>query len=64
LHTDVKSLVRSDAGEPDTLACGMGRFASHTSRKRLTELQRKLHNDGKYDRSFDVSNLGQYKRQW
>jgi DNA modification methylase len=42
----------------------LGRFAVHTSRKRLIELQRKLHADGKPYRAFDVFNLGRYERQW
>jgi DNA modification methylase len=42
----------------------LGRFAIHTSRKRMIELQRKLHNEGKSYRAFDVHNLGRYERQW
>jgi adenine-specific DNA-methyltransferase len=42
----------------------LGRFAIHTTRKRLIESQRKLHADGKPYRSFDVHNLGRYERQW
>jgi len=42
----------------------LGRFAIHTSRKRLIELQRKMHDEGKPYRSFDVHNLGRYERQW
>ena len=42
----------------------LGRFAIHTSRKRLIELQRTLHKDGKHYRAFDVYNLGRYERQW
>jgi adenine-specific DNA-methyltransferase len=42
----------------------LGRFAIHTSRKRLIEIQRTLHNEGKQYRSFDVYNLGRYERQW
>ncbi|MGH8593836.1 MAG: DNA methyltransferase [Gammaproteobacteria bacterium] len=42
----------------------LGRFAIHTSRKRLIELQRKLHSEGKPYRAFDVHNLGRYERQW
>ncbi len=46
------------------LMCDLGRFAIHTSRKRMIELQRKLHNEGKPYRAFDVYNLGRYERQW
>lgn len=42
----------------------LGRFAIHTSRKRLIDLQRNLHDDGKPYRAFDVYNLGRYERQW
>jgi adenine-specific DNA-methyltransferase len=42
----------------------LGRFAIHTSRKRLIELQRKLNAENKSYRSFDVYNLGRYERQW
>lgn len=42
----------------------LGRFAIHTSRKRLIDLQRKLHNENKSYRAFDVYNLGRYERQW
>jgi DNA modification methylase len=42
----------------------LGRFAIHTSRKRLIDLQRKLHDKGKPYRAFDVYNLGRYERQW
>jgi adenine-specific DNA-methyltransferase len=42
----------------------LGRFAIHTSRKRLIDLQRKLHAEGQSYRAFDVHNLGRYERQW
>ena len=42
----------------------LGRFAIHTSRKRLIELQRSLHGQHQPYRSFDVYNLGRYERQW
>lgn len=42
----------------------LGRFAIHTSRKRLIELQRQLHAEHQPYRSFDVYNLGRYERQW
>lgn len=46
------------------IMCDLGRFAIHTSRKRMIELQRKLHNDNQPYRAFDVHNLGRYERQW
>ncbi|BCW99824.1 MAG: hypothetical protein KatS3mg024_2651 [Armatimonadota bacterium] len=42
----------------------LGRFATHTTRKRLIHVQRELHAAGKPYRSFDVYNLGRYERQW
>ncbi|HPK27412.1 MAG TPA: site-specific DNA-methyltransferase, partial [Anaerolineaceae bacterium] len=42
----------------------LGRFAIHTSRKRMIELQRTLHAENQPYRSFDVYNLGRYERQW
>lgn len=42
----------------------LGRFAIHTSRKRLIDLQRVLHSENKTYRAFDVYNLGRYERQW
>lgn len=42
----------------------LGRFAIHTSRKRLIDLQRTLHDEEKPYRAFGVYNLGRYERQW
>jgi len=42
----------------------LGRFAIHTSRKRLIESQRNLHQEENPYRAFDVHNLGRYERQW
>jgi hypothetical protein len=42
----------------------LGRFAIHTSRKRLIDLQRTLHAEGRPYRALDVHNLGRYERQW
>jgi adenine-specific DNA-methyltransferase len=42
----------------------LGRFAIHTSRKRLIDLQRFLHHNRRPYRAFDVYNLGRYERQW
>jgi adenine-specific DNA-methyltransferase len=46
------------------IMCDLGRFAIHTSRKRMIEMQRKLHEEGKPYRAFGVYNLGRYERQW
>lgn len=42
----------------------LGRFAIHTTRKRMISVQRGLHDTGTPYRSFDVYNLGRYERQW
>lgn len=42
----------------------LGRFAIHTSRKRLIDVQRDLNDNHQPYRSFDVYNLGRYERQW
>ena len=46
------------------IMCDLGRFAIHTSRKRLIDLQRKLQAESQPYRAFDVYNLGRYERQW
>lgn len=42
----------------------LGRYAIHTTRKRLIQVQRELHEKSQPYRSFDVYNLGRYERQW
>lgn len=42
----------------------LGRYAIHTTRKRLIGVQRELHAAEQPYRSFDVYNLGRYERQW
>ena len=46
------------------IASDLGRFAIHTTQKRLIGIQRELHNAKEKYRSFDVFNLGRYERQW
>lgn len=46
------------------LMADLGRFSIHTTRKRLIELQRQLHEERRPYRAFDVANLGRYERQW
>jgi adenine specific DNA methylase Mod len=55
--------VAERLGRPWIMA-DLGRFAIHTSRKRIIELQRTLHAERKPYRAFDVHNLGRYERQW
>jgi len=46
------------------IACDLGRFAIHTTRKRMIQVQRELKKDGKPYRAFEVLNLGKYERQF
>ncbi|BCW94665.1 MAG: hypothetical protein KatS3mg018_0147 [Fimbriimonadales bacterium] len=46
------------------IGADLGRYAIHTSRKRLIQVQRELHEQNKPYRAFDVYNLGRYERQW
>ncbi|MBE9512397.1 MAG: site-specific DNA-methyltransferase [Bacteroidetes bacterium] len=46
------------------IACDLGRFAIHTTRKRMIQVQRELKKDGKPYRAFVVLNLGKYERQF
>jgi len=46
------------------ITCDLGRFAIHTTRKRLIGIQRERCKDGKDYRAFSVLNLGKYERQF
>ncbi len=46
------------------IACDLGRFAVHTTRKRLIGIQRELKESGKPYRAFEVLNLGKYERRF
>jgi len=46
------------------IGCDLGRFAIHTSRKRLIGVQRELKAAVKPYRSFEILNLGKYERQY
>jgi DNA modification methylase len=41
----------------------LGKFAIHTTRKRMIGVQRQLKTDGKGYRAFEILNLGKYERQ-
>ena len=45
------------------IATDLGKFAIHTTRKRLIGVQRQLKEAGKDFRAFEVLNLGRYERQ-
>jgi DNA modification methylase len=46
------------------IGCDLGRFAIHTTRKRLINVQRELKKGNKPYRSFEILNLGKYERQY
>jgi len=46
------------------IACDLGRFAIHTTRKRMIQVQRELKKEAKPYRAFEVLNLGKYERQF
>ncbi|OIO02476.1 MAG: site-specific DNA-methyltransferase [Elusimicrobia bacterium CG1_02_56_21] len=45
------------------ITADLGKFAIHTTRKRLIGVQRALKTDGKDYRAFEILNLGKYERQ-
>ena len=45
------------------IATDLGKFAIHTTRKRMIEGQRQLKTDGEDYRAFEILNLGKYERQ-
>lgn len=46
------------------IGCDLGRFAIHTTRKRMIGVQRELKQSAKSYRSFEILNLGKYERQY
>ncbi len=46
------------------IACDLGRFGIHTTRKRMIQVQRELKEQGKPYRAFEVLNLGKYERRF
>lgn len=45
------------------IGADLGKFAIHTTRKRMIDVQRQLKKDGKDYRAFEILNLGKYERQ-
>lgn len=45
------------------IATDLGKFAIHTTRKRMIQVQRQLKAEGKNYRAFEILNLGKYERQ-
>ena len=45
------------------IAADLGKFAIHTTRKRMIQLQRDLKQQGRSYRAFEILNLGRYERQ-
>src|ERR1022692_313816 len=58
------SLVAAEKLGRKWIGCDLGRFAIHTSRKRLIGVQRELKAASKPYRSFEILNLGKYERQF
>ncbi len=46
------------------IGCDLGKFAIHTSRKRLIRIQRGNKDSGKNYRAFEVLNVGKYQREF
>jgi len=46
------------------IGCDLGKFAIHTSRKRLINIQREKEKEGVHFRPFEVLNLGKYQREF
>jgi len=46
------------------IGCDLGKFAIHTSRKRLINVQREKEKESKHFRPFEVLNLGKYQREF
>jgi adenine-specific DNA-methyltransferase len=45
------------------IGADLGKFAIHTTRKRMLDVQRQLRAEGKDYRAFEILNLGKYERQ-
>ena len=45
------------------IGADLGKFAIHTTRKRMLDVQRQLKAEGKNYRAFEILNLGKYERQ-
>ena len=45
------------------IGADLGRFAIHTSRKRLIQVQREMKKEGRNFRAFEILNLGKYERE-
>ncbi len=58
------SLVVAEELGRKWIGCDLGRFAIHTTRKRLIGVQRELKANGSSYRSFEILNLGKYERQY
>ena len=46
------------------IGCDLGKFAIHTTRKRLIQVQRDKEKNGEHFRPFEVLNLGKYQREF
>jgi adenine specific DNA methylase Mod len=55
--------VVSEANNRKWVVADLGKFAIHTTRKRMIGVQRELKEQGKDYRAFEILNLGKYERQ-
>ena len=58
------TLVAAERKGRRWIGSDLGRFAIHTSRKRLIGVQRELAEAGQQYRAFEILNLGSYERQY
>ena len=53
----------AESAERKWIAADLGKFAIHTTRKRMIGVQRQLKAEGRDYRAFEILNLGKYERQ-
>ena len=53
----------AEGGGRKWIASDLGKFAIHTTRKRMIGVQRQMRGDGEDYRAFEILNLGKYERQ-
>lgn len=57
------TLAVAEKLERKWIGVDLGKFAIHTTRKRMIGVQRQLKSEGKNYRAFEILNLGKYERQ-
>jgi DNA modification methylase len=56
------TLAVAERLERKWIGSDLGKFAIHTTRKRMIQVQRQMKSDGKDFRAFEILNLGKYER--